>query len=341
MRNKKSSPFLESVRTMCLRRGYSERTADSYRYWVKRYILFNRKQHPADLGKPEIEAFLNNMVADNYSSVSQSVALHAILFMYKFVLDSPVADINFSRAEKRCRKMPVVLSKDEVVTLLGRLAGDQRLMVALIYGTGMRISECLALRVQDLDLKYNLIRVNQGKGRKDRLVPLPKSLSAELASYLESRRIRHLAECHNGGVGVYLPGRLAIKYRSATKDWAWQYVFPSTHTHEDSTGRVVRWHHSPSYLQKAVRDATRDFSKRVTPHTLRHCFATHLLEDGTNIRTIQQLLGHNSLETTMIYTHVVSTPTAAVSPLDRLPPAWACASSAGRSVAMRLPNRAA
>lgn len=318
MHSKRPSPFLESVRTMCLRRGYSERTATSYRYWVKRFILFHQKQHPSMLGKREIESFLDSMVVANYSPVSQSAALHAILFMYRWVLDSPVADLKFARSEKRYHKMPIVLSRDEVATLLGRLTGDSRLMLLLIYGTGMRLNERLRLRVQDVDFSRDVIRVNQGKGRKDRLVPLPRSLKAELATYLETQKSIHRVECKNGRGGVYLPDRLPLKYPSATREWRWQYVFPSSQTRVDCTGQQVSWHHSPSYLQKAVRRATRDFPKRVTPHVLRHCFATHLLESGTNIRVIQQLLGHNSLETTMLYTHVASTPTAAVSPLDRL-----------------------
>jgi integron integrase len=318
MRINKPSPFLESVRVMCLRRGHSERTAEAYRYWAKRYILFHDKKHPSELGKREIEMFLDSMVVANYSSASQSAALHAILFMYRFVLESPIADLKFTRVMKRYQQMPIVLSRDEVATLIGRLTGDRRLMISLIYGTGMRLNECLSLRVQDVDFAHNVLRVCQGKGRKDRLVPLPRSLTAELTSYLTTRKSLHSEDRKNGGGGVFLPDRLSRKYPAASQEWRWQYVFPSSETREDCTGRRMRWHHSPSYLQRAVRLATYDFSKRVTPHVLRHCFATHLLESGTNIRTIQQLLGHNSLETTMLYTHVVSIPSAAISPLDRL-----------------------
>lgn len=341
MRKNRPSPFLESVRIACLRRGYSERTAVSYAYWVKRFILFNQKQHPENLGKFEIERFLNYIAAANYSPASQSAALHAIRFMYRFVLESPVADLKFARAETRYQKIPIVLSKEEVATLLGRLTGEQRLMLALIYGTGMRLNECLSLRVQDVDLTYNVVRVNQGKGRKDRLIPLPKSLKADFASHLETQRARHLEDFKNGAAGVYLPDRLSIKYPSASKEWRWQYVFPSSQVRMDCSGRRVRWHHSPSYLQRAMRRATCDFSKRVTPHVLRHCFATHLLESGTNIRTIQLLLGHSSLETTMIYTHVASIPSAAVSPLDRLPQLWASANSSGSPPDIQPSGRAA
>ncbi len=338
---KKPSPFLESIRIMCLRRGYSPRTASAYQYWVKRFILFHQKRHPSELGKREIENYLDRMAVANYSSVSQSAALHALLFTYRYVLESPVAELTFTRIEKRYRQIPIVLSREEVATLLGRLTGQSRLMLSLIYGTGMRLNECLSLRVQDVDLVYNVLRVAQGKGRKDRLIPLPKSLNAELASHRRDHKSLHIEDCQKGGGGVYLPDRLPLKYPSANKEWRWQYVFPSSQTREDCTGQQVRWHHSPSYLQKAVRAATLDFSKRVTPHMLRHCFATHLLESGTNIRVIQELLGHSSLETTMLYTHIASTPSAAISPLDHLTLSFVSANTSGRSAIGEAPSRAA
>lgn len=215
MRNKKSPPLLESVRITCLRRGYSEPTENSYRYWGKRYILCHQRQHPSKLGKRKFESFLDNRVVEDFSSASQSVALHAILFMYRFVLDAPIDSLKFTRGGKRYHQVPIVLSKEEVATLLRRLTGDQRLM---LYGTGMRLNGCLSLRVQDVDLACYVVRASQGKGRKEHLVPLLKSLIAELASYLDTQKARHFEDCKNHGVGVYIPNRLPMRYPSATKE---------------------------------------------------------------------------------------------------------------------------
>lgn len=271
------------------------------------------KRHPSELGKREIENYLDGMAAANYSSASQSAALHALLFMYRFVLE-----LKFTKTEKRYQQIPDVLSREEVATLLGRLTGDSRLMLSLIYGTGMRLNECLSQRVKDVDLVYDVLRVTQGKGRKDRLVPPPKSINAELAAHLIKQKEIHIENRNSGGGGVYLPDRLPAKYPSASKEWRWQYAFPSSQTREDCAGQKLGWLHSPSYLQRAVRAATHDFAKRIPSHVPRHCFATHLLESGTNTRVIQQLLGHTKLETTMAYTQVASTPSTAVSSLDRL-----------------------
>lgn len=316
--SRRKSPFLESVRAMCSRLGYSDRTAAVYRYWIKQYILFHNKKHPRELGKPDIEAYLTWMASSSYSAASQNNALSALLFLYRNMLETPVSELTFAPIKKKYRQLPTVLSRAEVESLLRHLEGECQIMAALIYGTGMRITECLTLRVKDLDFERNSIRIVQAKGNRDRHVPLPATLVGNLVSHLSERKEMHAADCVAGRGFVHLPERLRRKYPSASKEWRWQYVFPSKICRCDISGRLVRWHHPPSYLGRAIRSATQHTTKRVTPHTLRHCFATHLLEAGTDIRTIQKLLGHRSLETTMLYTHVTSSVLSTPSPLDHL-----------------------
>jgi integron integrase len=314
--------LLDRVRVVLRRKHYSIRTEKSYIRWIRQYILFHNKRHPRDMGAPELEAFLNHLAVERKVAAStQNQALNAILFLYRQVLGDTSLDLTVHavRAKKR-KRIPTVLSKEEVTKIIGCIAASHRLKVMLLYGSGLRLMECLQLRVKDIDFHQQQIIVRDGKGFKDRVTMLPEKLASPLCEHLN--RIRYLHECDlvNGNGQVYLPYALSVKYPLADKEWIWQWAFPSQLLRKDPRDGIIRRHHcSPSPLQRAVKLAAKmaDVKKRVTPHTFRHTFATHLLENGYDIRTVQELLGHKDVKTTMIYTHVINKGAMAVrSPLD-------------------------
>ena len=318
----RSPRLLEQVRLACQRRHYSPRTADSYVYWVKAYVLFHGKQHPKDLGEKDLERFLNYLAAERRVSAStQSQALNALVFLYRHVLQVELGWMDNLVRAKRKRSLPVVLMPDEVRRVLAHVEGVPRLMAELIYGTGLRVQECVTLRVLDIDFEGQRIIVRSGKGGKDRVTLLPKNLAPRLRQHLLDLAAEHTAACLRGQGFVPLPHALARKYPNAAQAWKWQFVFPSSVLRQDKpSGRWLRWHMSTATLQKSFRRAVSQarIPKHATVHTLRHCFATHLLQGGVDIRTIQTLLGHNSVETTMIYTHVLPSQNQIRSPLDTL-----------------------
>lgn len=290
---------------------YSLRTEETYWAWVKRFILFNGKRHPLEMGAPEVESFLTSLAVDRHvSSSTQNLALAAILFLYRDVLavDLPWLD-GVTRAKKPAR-LPTVLSRQETDALLKAVgsATPAALLVRLLYGTGMRLTEGLRLRVKDVDFERRQIIVRQGKGGKDRSTVLPDSVAAPLRQQIAQRRAIFEQDTLAGQVSVWLPDALAVKYPNAPLEWGWQYVFVASVLSVDPRSGQVRRHHlDESGIQKLVRRAAlkAGIPKPVSPHTLRHSFATHLLESGADIRTVQELLGHSDVATTMIYTHVL------------------------------------
>ncbi|MDQ6996760.1 MAG: integron integrase [Mariprofundus sp.] len=314
---------MDQVREVLRYHHYGKRTEEAYVRWIKGFIYFHNKRHPKDMGKHDIEAYLSYLaVKKNVAASTQNQAFSALLFLYKQVLDLPFAsDIAAVRSKKPVR-LPVVLSRSEVVGLLACMSDESGLMARIMYGGGLRLMELLRLRVQDIDFDNGYLNVRAGKGDKDRITLLPVSVRDELRQHL--LRVREIFEIdlREGHANVWLPGALAKKYPNAPKSWEWQYVFPSKVLSTDPQSGDVRRHHvNESGLQKAIRSARKkaDINKRVTSHTLRHSFATHLLESGTNIRVVQKLLGHADVKTTEIYTHVLQQNLAAVvSPLDQL-----------------------
>lgn len=314
--------LMDAVRNRIRTKHYSRRTEESYTHWIKRFILFNQKRHPSEMGGPEVEAFLSSLAVErNVAASTQKQALAAILFLYKEVLamDLPWLD-GITRAKQRVR-VPVVLSRLEVERLLALMEGTHGLMAKLLYGTGMRLMECVRLRVKDLDFDRREVTVREGKGGKDRVTMLPVSLSAPLFEHLEHVRALYKGDRAAGLPGVYLPDALDRKYPNAGKSWPWFWVFPSASLALDPISGIERRHHAHEQsLQRALKRAVSmaGISKPATTHTLRHSFATHLLESGYDIRTVQELLGHSDVSTTMIYTHVLNKGgRGVVSPLDR------------------------
>lgn len=307
---------------MCRRRHLSPRTEESYRHWIRRFILFHGKRHPREMGAAEVAAFLNDLaVVRQVAASTQSQALNAIVFLYDGVLGQSLGEIsNLQRVQKRHR-VPVVLTTDEVLAVLSRMQGTTRLMAQLMYGSGLRVSECVTLRIKDVEFGSNRIVVRNGKGAKDRVTVLPNRLSSDLQGHLARVLALHKGDVLAGSGHVPMPGGLGRKYPSASRSWAWQFVFPSVvqRPHPES-GVLLRWHASDATVQRAFRSALQSAGivKHASVHTLRHSFATHLLHAGTDIRTIQLLLGHRSLQTTMIYTHVDQATRTTASPLDRL-----------------------
>jgi integron integrase len=306
------------------RRHYSIRTEQAYRQWVIRFLRFLGKADPHLAGASEVAAFLEQLaVKGNVAASTQNQALNALVFFYKEVLKQPLAALDeFARA-KRPKRLPVVLTRAEVARVLEVMKGTSRLMAALLYGTGMRLMDCVRLRVQDVDFGYQQIVIRDGKGQKDRVVPLPKRLTEALRMHLQQVQQLHQEDLQRGYSEVFLPFALAKKYPKAARDWRWQYVFPSSKLSADPRSGVIRRHHiDESGLQKAVKSAANaaGLQKRVNCHALRHSFATHLLESGYDIRTVQELLGHADVSTTMIYTHVLNRGgRGVVSPVDHLP----------------------
>lgn len=315
-----TSPFLQQVRNAIRVRHYSIRTEQAYVDWIQRFILFHGKRHPNELGEADVGRFLTWLAVErNVAPSTQNQALNALVFLYRHVIDRPLGDITNAARAKKPQKLPVVLTQDETKRLFRHLDGNQWLPVCLLYGSGLRLMECLRLRVKDLDFDHRAIVVRCGKGGKDRVVTLPDVLVVPLQRHLESVRNLHEKDLRDGFGAVYLPYALARKYPNAPKSWAWQYVFPAAKRSTDPRTAVVRRHHlDDSCLQKAVKQAVlrAGIHKPASCHTLRHSFATHLLERGMDIRTVQEQLGHKDLRTTQIYTHVLQRGgNAVISPL--------------------------
>ena len=313
--------LLDQVRATLRRKHYSLSTERSYIEWIRRFIRFHQLKHPRQMGKEEIEAFLNHLAIDkNVAASTQNQALNAIVFLYKVVLETPLDFPLENIRARRPKHLPTVLTREEVAQVLDCLSGRYRLMTQLLYGGGLRLSECLRLRVKDLDFGQHAIIVREGKGGRDRSTIFPEKLIHPLRRELSRTKRIHEQDLNEGNGLVYLPQALERKYPLAAAEWIWQFIFPSPRLSIDPRTGVLRRHHvSRNALQRAIRQAAQlaNIQKRVTPHTFRHSFATHLLENGQDIRTVQDLLGHKDVKTTMIYTHVLKRgPFAVRSPLD-------------------------
>ena len=317
----KAPRLLEQVRDAIRRRHYSERTEETYVHWIKRFIFFSGKRHPAELGGEEVTAFLNYLARERtVAAATQNQALSALLFLYKEVLGQPLPWLDGLERAKRPARVPSVLTREEVRGLLAHMRGSKWLMASLLYGAGLRLRECLKLRVKDVDFGYRQIVVRNGKGAKDRVTMLPASVVAPLQAHLERVRKLHERDVARGYGDVELPDALARKYPRAQYEWGWKFVFPSYKLAVDPRTGVIRRHHVyENFVIRGVKEAARSarIAKHVSCHTLRHSFATHLLEGGYDIRTVQELLGHADVSTTMIYTHVLNKGGRGVaSPLD-------------------------
>ena len=314
--------LLDQVRNKIRVRQYSIRTETAYISWIKRYIYFHNKKHPKDMGRTEIEAFLTHLAVDrNVAASTQNQAFNALLFLYEQVLESDsFKNVKALRAKKP-ERLPVVLTREEAMLLIRCTKNIYQLMSKILYGSGLRGIECLRLRVKDIDFNMKLINVRNGKGAKDRITMLPVSVIPDLKSHLEYVHSLHKSDLAGELGSVYLPKALAVKYKNADKEWKWQYVFPSATISADPRSGIKRRHHIHlSSLNRALKKASdiTGINKQISTHVFRHSFATHLLEDGCDIRTIQELLGHKDVRTTMIYTHVLNKGGLAVrSPLDR------------------------
>ena len=315
--------LFEMIRGRLKRLNYSRRTEQAYLGWIRRFIIANKRRHPRHLGGEAVEAFLTGLASTAQVSAStQNQALAALLFLYRDILNIDLPWMDKLVRAKRSRRIPVVLSTDEIRRLLGMMDGQVWLMGALLYGTGMRLMECVRLRVKDIDFERNEIVVRDGKGAKDRRVPLPQKLKEQLYHSIERARLLHAHDVARGLGRVWLPAALARKYLNAELELGWQYVFPAAKPSRDPKSGMVRRHHvDEAILQRAVKNARAKAGilKPATCHTLRHSFATHLLEAGHDIRTVQELLGHKDLSTTQIYTHVLGRGAGGIlSPLDRV-----------------------
>jgi len=319
--NTSSPRLLDQVREIIRVKHYSIRTEQAYVQWIRRYILYHGKRHPRDMGAKEVSAFLSSLaITAKVAASTQNQALNAILFLYREVLKISLPWLEDVQRAKRPKHLPVVLTRDEVKRTLAVLEGTVWLMAALTYGAGLRLMECLRLRVKDLELDRGEVLIRDGKGQKDRISMLPRNLCDPLRTHLAKVRQVHEGDLQAGFGRVYLPFALDRKYPNADREWGWQYVFPSARLSVDPRSGIERRHHcDPSVLQRALRQAIRDahIVKPASVHTLRHSFATHLLESGYDIRTVQELLGHADVKTTMIYTHVLNRGgRGVVSPLD-------------------------
>ena len=315
--------LLDQVRDKIRLKHLSIRIEQAYVDWIKRFILFQQKRHPADMGAAEVEAFLTHLaVAGKVAASTQNQAKAALLFLYREVLAIQLPWLDTVEQAKVSRRLPVVLTQTEVKSLLDRLQGTQQLIGRLLYGTGMRLMECMRLRVKDVEFERHELIVRDGKGFKDRMTMLPDALVEPLKTHMGRVKALHEADLQAGYGSVYLPYALEKKYPNAAREWGWQYIFPSTKLSVDPRSGVTRRHHADEKgIQRAIKQAVRDAGlvKPATPHTLRHSFATHLLQSGYDIRTVQELLGHKDVTTTMIYTHVLNRGGRGVeSPLDRL-----------------------
>lgn len=313
--------LLDQVRDVIRVKHYSYKTEKTYVLWVKRFIIYHNKRHPMEMGEQEISQFLTFLaVQEHVASSTQNVALNAIVFLYKHVLHKELGDFTDISWAKRPKRLPVVLNRAEVKALFSQLQGRENIMASLLYGSGLRLIECLRLRVKDIDFNQGQITVRCGKGGKDRVTMLPRIIIESLQRHLKYVQLLHEQDLVEGYGSVELPFALEKKYGHAAKEWGWQYVFPASVRSVDPRSGCERRHHlDETVLQKAVKEAVRKahITKNVGCHTLRHSFATHLLESGYDIRTIQELLGHNDVRTTMIYTHVLNRGGMGVkSPLD-------------------------
>lgn len=314
------SALLNNVRVDLRAKHYSKRTEQVYISWIKRYILFHNKRHPAEMGKEEIKQFVNYLaVKENVSSSTQNQALQSILYLYKNILKKDVGWIQEIKRAARIKHLPVVFSKKETIRIIDQLQGTVKIIVSLLYGGGLRLSECLNLRIKDIDFDYKQMIIRDGKGEKDRQTILPDSIVAELKKHLNKVYKLHKNDLQKGRGETILPYALKRKYPKAAKEFGWQYVFPADKFIKDkSTKLIFRYHIHESTVQRTVKQAIRKAGviKNGSPHTFRHSFATHLLENGYDIRTIQELLGHKSVKTTMVYTHVLNKGMGVKSPLD-------------------------
>ena len=315
--------LLDQVRQAIRTRHYSPRTEETYVGWIKRFILYHNKRHPAQMGEQEIARFLSSLASESRVSAStQTQALNAVLFLYREVLRKEIGYVNGVVRAKRPRRLPVVLTKEEVKRVLSCLSGTPWLMAMLLYGAGLRLMECCRLRVKDIDFSQNQVVVRSGKGNKDRYTTLPTVVKGPLVRHLQGVKGQQQEDLSRGLGAVALPNALERKYPNATREWGWQWVFPATSHYTDRvTGERRRHHLHESVLQRAFKEARvkAGISKPASCHSLRHSFATHLLQDGYDIRTVQELLGHKDVSTTMIYTHVLNRGGRGVhSPADQL-----------------------
>jgi integron integrase len=313
--------LLDRVHHKIRLRHYSLRTEQAYLDWIRRFILFHGKRHPESLGAPDVEAFLTHLAVDRkVAAATQNLAKSSIFFLYRDVLDRDLPWLQNVERARAPRRLPVVLTQEEIAAVLARLRGVHRLIGRLLYGSGMRIMEALRLRVKDVDFARREIRVRRGKGDKDRVTPLPDACAPPLLNHLREVRALHERDLAEGFGAVALPDALGRKYANAAREWPWQWVFPATRRYRDAHAGTERRHHlHETVLQRSMKRAVAaaGISKAASCHTLRHSFATHLLEAGYDVRTVQELLGHRSLQTTMIYTHVLNRGGRAVrSPLD-------------------------
>lgn len=313
--------LMEQVSDALRTKHYSYRTEQTYKDWIKRYILYHNKRHPKDMGENEIRAFIAHLAAERKVAASTSnQALSAILFLYRVVLQRNIQLPPDLSNASRPKRLPAVLTRAEAMQIIGNMRGTPRIMAKIMYGSGLRVMECLRLRVKDLDFENHQIIVRGGKGDNDRLTILPESLIPELKHMLQDVKALHKKDLAEGYGETILPNALGVKYRTASKEWAWQFIFPASQRSTDPLTGIVRRHHLDQTVpQKAIREAAKRaaINKQITPHTFRHSFATHLLQNGYDIRTVQELLGHKDVKTTMIYTHVLQRGGLAVkSPLD-------------------------
>lgn len=315
--------LLDRVRDALRRGHYSPRTEAQYLLWIRRYILFHAKRHPLEMGSAEVERYLTHLaVTQKVSASTQNQALSALLFLYGRVLERPLGTVSGVVRARMPSRLPVVLSRDEARAVIGHLQGAIRLIVVLLYGAGLRLNEALDLRVKDVDFDRRQITVRRGKGAKDRLVPLPDAIREPLRAHLQRVKTQHDADLARGFGRVALPDALDRKFPHADREWVWQFLFPAARVCDDPRwGPPTRYHLHETAVQREVKRAVAaaGVAKRVGCHTFRHSFATHLLEDGYDIRTIQELLGHADVSTTMLYTHVANRGALGVrSPADRL-----------------------
>ncbi|MBK8419165.1 integron integrase [Candidatus Villigracilis saccharophilus] len=314
--------LLDQYRDALRIKHYSPRTEGTYIQWVRNYILFHNKRHPKEMGIPEIGQYLTHLATNQQVAAStQNQAFSAILFLYRHILNIQLDELQLAELRpQRAKTVPIVLSKDEVKRLIANLTGTNKLIAQVMYGGGLRVMECMRLRVKDIDFENHQVIVRDGKGENDRFTILPDSLISPLQLHLRYVKSLHEKDLADGHGSVYLPNALERKYKNADKDWIWQYLFPAAEISTDKRTGIIRRHHiHETIVQRSIKEAARraDINKHVTPHTLRHSFATHLLQNGYDIRTIQELLGHKDVKTTMIYTHVLQRGGLAVkSPLD-------------------------
>jgi integron integrase len=323
--NAKPKMLLEVVREVIRLRHLSYKTEKHYLHWIRRFVRFHGKRHPAQMGEEETASFLSHLaIARNCSPSTQNQALKALVFLFKNVLGRELGSFRNIQWARRKQRVPEVMTREKIAVVLGNLQANRQkwLIASLLYGCGLRLSEALRLRVKDVEFGQGIIAIRDAKGGKDRIVPLPKKLIAPLRAQLLSAKTVHNADLAAGFGRVSLPHALSVKYPNADREWSWQYVFPSTKLSRDPrSGDIKRHHLYDSYMEDAVKESARmaGLAKRITCHTFRHSFATHLLENGRDIRLIQELLGHSDIKTTMIYTHVARSPVpGVVSPLDEL-----------------------